>query len=136
MVAEVLVDHLADAQPVGADGLDRDDLGVEALVDVGPADHAEQSEERDDDDREFSATRCRHTPSLPSTGTVWRGHDDSGRSSMRRGMRVCDDQCMVTGYGGTYRATVVDDADPMQQYRLLVLVPDVHGDTRLSGLWR
>ena len=35
---------------------------------------------------------------------------------------------MVTGYGGTYRATVVDDADPMQQYRLLVLVPDVHGD--------
>ena len=36
---------------------------------------------------------------------------------------------MVTGYGGTYRATVVDDADPMQQYRLLVLVPDVYGDT-------
>ncbi|MEO8264857.1 MAG: phage baseplate assembly protein V [Ilumatobacteraceae bacterium] len=36
---------------------------------------------------------------------------------------------MVTGYGGTYRGTVVDDADPMQQYCLLVLVPDVYGDT-------
>ena len=36
---------------------------------------------------------------------------------------------MVSGYGGTYRATVVDDADPMQRYRLLVLVPDLWGDT-------
>ena len=36
---------------------------------------------------------------------------------------------MVTGYGGTYRATVVDDTDPMQHHRLLVLVPDVYGDT-------
>ena len=35
---------------------------------------------------------------------------------------------MVTGYGGTYRAVVVDDADPMQQNRLGVIVPDVYGD--------
>ena len=38
---------------------------------------------------------------------------------------------MVSGYGGTYRATVVDDADPVQQDRLLVLVPDVYGDTSI-----
>ena len=38
---------------------------------------------------------------------------------------------MVTGYGGTYRSIVVDDADPMQQYRLLVMVPDVYGDTSI-----
>jgi hypothetical protein len=35
---------------------------------------------------------------------------------------------MVTGYVGTYRASVVDDADPMQESRLQVLVPDVYGD--------
>jgi hypothetical protein len=35
---------------------------------------------------------------------------------------------VVTGYGGTYRASVVDDADPMAQNRLLVLVPEVYGD--------
>jgi hypothetical protein len=35
---------------------------------------------------------------------------------------------VVTGYGGTYRASVVDDADPMAQHRLLVLVPEVYGD--------
>lgn len=35
---------------------------------------------------------------------------------------------MVTGYGGTYRAVVVDDADPLQQSRLGVVVPDVYGD--------
>ena len=35
---------------------------------------------------------------------------------------------MVTGYGGTYRGAVVDDADPMQQYRLGVIVPEVYGD--------
>ena len=34
---------------------------------------------------------------------------------------------MPTGYGGTYRASVVDNADPMLQNRLLVLVPDVTG---------
>ena len=34
---------------------------------------------------------------------------------------------MVTGYGGTYPAVVVDDADPIQQYRLEVVVPDVYG---------
>jgi len=36
---------------------------------------------------------------------------------------------VVTGYGGTFRATVVDDADPMQQSRLQVIVPDVYGDS-------
>ncbi len=35
---------------------------------------------------------------------------------------------MVTGYGGTYRGAVVDDADPMQQSRLGVVVPEVYGD--------
>jgi hypothetical protein len=35
---------------------------------------------------------------------------------------------MVTGYVGTYRASVVDDADPMQEHRLQVIVPDVYGD--------
>ncbi len=34
---------------------------------------------------------------------------------------------MVLGYTGTYRAVVVDDVDPMQQYRLQVVVPDVYG---------
>ena len=34
---------------------------------------------------------------------------------------------MVSGYGGTYPAVVVDDADPMQQYRLGVVVPEVYG---------
>ena len=36
---------------------------------------------------------------------------------------------VVTGYGGTFRATVVDDADPMQQSRLQVVVPEVYGDS-------
>ena len=35
---------------------------------------------------------------------------------------------MVTGYGGTYRAIVVDNIDPMQQQRLQVIVPDVYGE--------
>jgi hypothetical protein len=35
---------------------------------------------------------------------------------------------MATGYGGTYRGTVVDDADPTLQYRLLVVVPEIYGD--------
>jgi hypothetical protein len=35
---------------------------------------------------------------------------------------------MVTGYGGTYRGAVVDGADPWQQYRLGVVVPEVYGD--------
>lgn len=35
---------------------------------------------------------------------------------------------MVTGYGGTYRGVVVDNIDPMQQSRLLVMVPDVWND--------
>ena len=36
---------------------------------------------------------------------------------------------VVTGYGGTFRATVVDGADPMQQSRLEVVVPEVYGDS-------
>jgi hypothetical protein len=40
--------------------------------------------------------------------------------------------CVVTGYGGTYRATVVDDADPMQQHRLQVVVSEVYGD---ASVW-
>jgi Type VI secretion system/phage-baseplate injector OB domain len=35
---------------------------------------------------------------------------------------------MVTGYGGTYRGAVVDDADPLQLNRLGVVVPEVYGD--------
>jgi Type VI secretion system/phage-baseplate injector OB domain len=35
---------------------------------------------------------------------------------------------MVTGYGGTFRGVVIDNADPMQQSRLGVIVPDVYGD--------
>ncbi len=35
---------------------------------------------------------------------------------------------MVTGYVGTYRASVVDAADPMQEHRLQVIVPDIYGD--------
>jgi hypothetical protein len=33
-----------------------------------------------------------------------------------------------TGYGGTYRGTVVDNMDPTGQNRLLVSVPEVFGD--------
>jgi hypothetical protein len=32
---------------------------------------------------------------------------------------------VATGYGGTYRGTVVDNIDPTMQNRLLVLVPEV-----------
>jgi hypothetical protein len=39
---------------------------------------------------------------------------------------------MVTGYSGSYRGTVVDDTDPLGEQRLLVLVPDVYGD---SSAW-
>jgi hypothetical protein len=44
---------------------------------------------------------------------------------------------MVTGYGGTYRAVVVDNADPLQQNRLGVVVPDVYGETPVwaVALW-
>ncbi len=35
---------------------------------------------------------------------------------------------MVTGYGGTYRGSVVDDVDPLQRHRLGVIVPEVYGD--------
>lgn len=34
---------------------------------------------------------------------------------------------MATGYGGTYRASVVDNVDPMMQSRLQVVVPEVTG---------
>jgi hypothetical protein len=36
---------------------------------------------------------------------------------------------VVTGYGGTFRATVVDDDDPMRQSRLQVVVAEVYGDS-------
>jgi hypothetical protein len=39
---------------------------------------------------------------------------------------------MAIGYGGTYRASVVDNVDPMQQHRLLVVVPEVYGD---ASVW-
>jgi uncharacterized protein involved in type VI secretion and phage assembly len=32
---------------------------------------------------------------------------------------------MATGYGGTYKAVVIDNGDPMTQNRLMVTVPDV-----------
>jgi hypothetical protein len=34
---------------------------------------------------------------------------------------------LTTGYGGTYRATVVDNTDPTMQNRLLVVIPEVTG---------
>jgi hypothetical protein len=34
---------------------------------------------------------------------------------------------VATGYGGTYRATVVDNTDPTMQNRLLVVIPEVTG---------
>ena len=34
---------------------------------------------------------------------------------------------MATGYAGTFRGVVVDDADPIGARRLLVSVPEVHG---------
>ncbi len=39
---------------------------------------------------------------------------------------------MATGYGGTYRGIVVDDADPLQQSRLGVVVPEIYGD---ASVW-
>jgi hypothetical protein len=39
---------------------------------------------------------------------------------------------MVTGYGGTYLASVIDDRDPLEQRRLNVLVPEIWGD---ASLW-
>lgn len=41
-------------------------------------------------------------------------------------------QWVVTGYGGTYRGSVVDDADPMQQHRLRVVVPEIYGE---ASVW-
>ncbi|HEX9260030.1 MAG TPA: phage baseplate assembly protein V [Acidimicrobiales bacterium] len=35
---------------------------------------------------------------------------------------------MTTGYGGTYRGVVIDDADPLGQMRLKVRVPEVFGE--------
>jgi hypothetical protein len=40
----------------------------------------------------------------------------------------------VTGYTGTYRGSVVDDADPLQQNRLLVVVPEIYGDASAWAL--
>ncbi len=36
---------------------------------------------------------------------------------------------MATGYGGTYKAVVVDNSDPAAQSRLMVTVPDVGIDS-------
>jgi Type VI secretion system/phage-baseplate injector OB domain len=36
---------------------------------------------------------------------------------------------MVTGYGGTYLGSVVNDQDPLVQRRLHVLVPEIWGET-------
>ena len=36
---------------------------------------------------------------------------------------------MVSGYGGTYAATVIDNTDPAGQCRLHVLVPDIFAET-------
>jgi hypothetical protein len=33
---------------------------------------------------------------------------------------------MATGYGGTYKAVVMDNVDPMVQNRLMVSVPEVY----------
>lgn len=41
---------------------------------------------------------------------------------------------MVTGYGGSYRGSVVDNADPTHDSRLLVLVPEVYGDSPVWAL--
>src|SRR4029079_7886312 len=46
-----------------------------------------------------------------------------------RGPRRAMMTVVVTGYGGTFRATVVDDADPMQQSRLQVVVREVDRDS-------
>ena len=40
----------------------------------------------------------------------------------------------MTGYTGTYRGSVVDDADPLQQNRLLVVVPEIYGDASAWAL--
>ena len=45
-----------------------------------------------------------------------------------------DDRGVVTGYGGTYRASVVDNVDPMQEQRLQVVVPDVYGELAIWAL--
>lgn len=34
---------------------------------------------------------------------------------------------MATGYAGSYRATVLDNSDPLQDNRLLVAVPEIFG---------
>jgi len=47
---------------------------------------------------------------------------------------VRDDHDVVTGYGGTYRASVVDNVDPMQEQRLEVVVPDVYGELAIWAL--
>jgi Type VI secretion system/phage-baseplate injector OB domain len=46
----------------------------------------------------------------------------------RRGQRA-EPVAAAATFCGIYRARVVDDADPSQQGRLLVLVPQVHGAT-------
>jgi hypothetical protein len=40
----------------------------------------------------------------------------------------CHHRRMVAGYGGVYRARVLDDVDPVGQRLLQVQVPEVFGD--------
>jgi Type VI secretion system/phage-baseplate injector OB domain len=41
---------------------------------------------------------------------------------------------MANGYGGTYRGSVVDTADPFMQNRLRVLVPEISGSDAVWAL--
>ena len=40
---------------------------------------------------------------------------------------------MASGFGGTYHGSVVDDADPIGEHRLRVIVPEVWGTE--AGAW-
>ena len=40
---------------------------------------------------------------------------------------------MASGFGGRYQGSVVDDADPIGEHRLLVIVPEVWGTE--AGAW-
>ena len=91
-----------------AELLDADRIGIEVSEETGFQYQPEQTTSR------------HHLP--PPQGQVLRR--PLGRCSWARRR---DNRRMPTGYGGTYRASVVDNADPMLQNRLLVVVPDVTG---------
>jgi len=40
---------------------------------------------------------------------------------------------MASGFGGRYQGSVVDDADPIGEHRLRVIVPEVWGTE--AGAW-